>query len=202
MGMVAGDSRPAWVGLTWLGAYEVALDGFKIQEVLIIEMNRPWKYTSIGKGLKFPCKWVLAKNNLSNVILVKITLESFLFQCSGWLWWKLRGRGIRARRMTERVNRPEGCEFRQRDLLWRGQAGEGYGDRGPAGWFHAALLSLPASPTYFHPRQIEAVDIGLFGSPYPQFALFKWLQWSEQKNLLNHISSILNDAIFFILSVK
>ena len=41
MGMVAGDSRPAWVGLTWLGAYEVALDGFKIQEVLIIEMNRP-----------------------------------------------------------------------------------------------------------------------------------------------------------------
>lgn len=150
--------------------------------------KKPWKYTSTGEGLKFPCKWTIVKTT-DNIRLISVAMVTMIVM------------GIEGQRSQGKAN---DCNSKKtklcvwpRDHWWRGPAEEGYGTK-----FLLAeiteLCSVYLRPQHTHiPRPIEDLEKDPFCPPYPQSSLLKWLPWPQLKNLLNCTSSILNDAILF-----
>ena len=143
-------------------------------------------YASAGKGLKLPCKWGLVKTTDNIRIMPVSVFKVVVMERGGQRKQSKENYG-----KTEKYLKDMSLDsvtiygvYKQDRLRWPGS-------NGLISW---ALLSLSPSPTYSC-SQIEDADIDPFGTPYTPFSLLKWLPWSQQKNLLNHISSILNDAI-------
>lgn len=167
--------KPTWQRLTWLNTYEIAMDDLKIQrKVLFIEI-KTLKTQIHRQRAERPHK-LLSVKTTNNISIISVSL----FKAVVMGTWKHESQGKENYWKNKTVLKMWGWPLMERTST------TGLGGPKSSCTDPTQLCSVQPLPNPVPiPRQAEVVDKDCFCPPHLQYSLFKWLQPTQQKNLLN-----------------